>query len=180
MIAVEACAGAHHWARRLRALGFAPSILAAHLVEPFLRGRIHTVPIKSTRRQGGLVVHPLREGYKSERAWLGMTPSQDSSGGKTRLGRITKRGDVYLRTLLIQTAKSAVMTAHRRGDPISQWAARLKERVGWQKACVALGHKHARIVWARLVRGRPFDAKHLSSFPAPPGAPAVMTAVTTA
>jgi len=52
--------------------------------------------------------------------------------------------------------------------------------VGWQKACVALGHKHARIVWAMLARGRPFDAKHLSSFLAPPGAPAVMTAVTTA
>jgi len=58
--------------------------------------------------------------------------------------------------------------------------ARLKQLVGWQKACVALGHKHARIVWAMLARGRPFDAKHLSSFLAPPGAPAVMTAVTTA
>lgn len=306
VIAMEACGAAHHWARQLRALGFAPRILAAHLVEPFRRqgkrgkndandaaaiceasrrARIHTVPIKSAAQQGVLVVHRLRERYKSERtalinsirglcaefgvvfpqgpeelrrritdeledasneltalarqalqrahehwlsieaqlawcderiavharederaraisripgigpvtasalvatvedfgqfrsaaqfgAWLGMTPSQDSSGGKTRLGRITKRGDVYLRTLLIQAAKSAVMTAHRRADPISRWAAGLKERLGWQKACVALGHKHARIVWAMLVRGRPFDAAHRSVFPAPGAAAA--------
>ena len=53
-------------------------------------------------------------------AWLGLVPSQHSSGGKTRLGRITKRGDDYLRTLLIQAAKSAVMTAHRRADRLSR------------------------------------------------------------
>lgn len=97
--------------------------------------------------------------------WLGMTPSQDSSGGKRRLGSITKQGDIYLRTLLIQAAKSAVMTAHKRTDPISQWVVKLKERVGWQKACVALGHKHARIVWAMLVKGRTFDPSHVSWYP---------------
>ena len=56
-------------------------------------------------------------------AWIGLTPRQHSSGGKTKLGGITKRGDTYLRTLLIQGAKSAVMTAHRRQDPISQLGA---------------------------------------------------------
>ena len=50
-------------------------------------------------------------------AWLGLVPRQNSSGGKTHLGRITKRGDTYLRTLVIQGAKSAVMTAHRRQGP---------------------------------------------------------------
>ena len=58
--------------------------------------------------------------------WIGLTPRQDSSGGKNRLGGITKRGDVYLRSLLIQGAKSAVMTAHKRSDPISQWTAALR------------------------------------------------------
>jgi len=53
-----------------------------------------------------------------------------------------------------------------------RWSAPLR-----QKAYVALGHKHARIVWAMLVSGRTFDATHVSSFPAPPGAAAVMTAV---
>ena len=60
-------------------------------------------------------------------AWLGLVPRQNSSGGKNNLGGITKRGDTYLRTLLIQGAKSAVMTAHRRSDPISQWAAALRD-----------------------------------------------------
>ena len=103
-------------------------------------------------------------------AWLGMTPSQDSSGGKVRLGRITKRGDTYLRTMLVQAAKSALMSAHKRRDEISLWALKLKERVGWQKALVALAHKHARIVWAMLVRGRAFDPKHVSWHPLPPPA----------
>jgi transposase len=299
---MEACGGAHHWARQLRALGFVPRILAAHLVEPFRRQgkrgkndandaaaiceasrrpRLHTVPVKTPEQQGVLAVHRLREAYKTERtavintirglcaefgvvfpqgpeelrrgiadaledathemtalarralqrahlhwleielqlawcdeqidiharqderaraigripgigpvtasalvatvgdfaqfdnaaqfgSWLGMTPSQDSSGGKARLGRITKRGDSYLRTLLIQAAKSAVMTAHKRSDPISQWVVKLKDRAGWQKACVALGHKHARIVWAMLVRGKSFDPSHVSSHPGAP------------
>ena len=52
-------------------------------------------------------------------AWLGLVPRQHSSGGKSNLGRITKRGDTYLRTLLIQGAKSAVLTAHKRSDPVS-------------------------------------------------------------
>ena len=60
---------------------------------------------------------------------------------RTNLGGITKRGDTYLRSLLIQGAKSAVMTAHKRSDPISQWAAALRDRAGWQKAVVALANK---------------------------------------
>jgi hypothetical protein len=54
-------------------------------------------------------------------AWLGIVPRQNSSGGKTSLGRITRRGDDYLRTLLIQGAKAAVMSAAKRDDPISRW-----------------------------------------------------------
>ena len=68
-------------------------------------------------------------------------PRQHSSGGKNKLGGITKRGDTYLRSLLIQGAKSAVMTAHKRSDPISQWAAALRDRIGWQKAAVALANR---------------------------------------
>lgn len=95
-------------------------------------------------------------------SWLGLTPRQDSSGGKTRLGGITKRGDTYLRTLLIQGAKSAVLSADKRDDPISQWVRKLHDRSGWQKAAVGLANKHARIAWAMLVRGKTFDARHVS------------------
>jgi transposase len=98
-------------------------------------------------------------------AWLGLVPSQNSSGGKASLGRITKRGDDYLRTLLIQAAKSAVMTAHKRSDRISQWVVQLTARVGWQKAVVALANKNARILWAVLSRGQRFDADHRSVKP---------------
>jgi transposase len=305
VVAMEACSGAHHWARQLQSKGFVPLLLPAHLVEPFRRQgkrgkndandaqaiweaagrpRIHTVPVKTPEQQGILAVHRLREAYKTERTaiintirsllteagvvfpqgpdalrlgltdaledatneltglsrmalhrahlhwleielhmawcdeqielharrderakaisripgigpitasalvatvgnfkqfasggqfgcWIGLTPSQDSSGGKTRLGRITKRGDTYLRTLLIQAAKSAVMTAHKRSDPISQWTAKLRDRVGWQKAVVALANKHARIVWAMLVKGLSFDAKHVSQWAKPANGP---------
>jgi transposase len=99
-------------------------------------------------------------------AWLGVVPSQNSTGGKASLGRITKRGDDYLRTLLIQGAKSAVMSAGKRSDRISQWLVQLKERVGWQKAAVALANKNARILWAVLTRDAAFDPDHVP--PTPP------------
>jgi transposase len=100
-------------------------------------------------------------------ARIGLVPRQRSSGGKNNLGGITKRGDTYLRTLLIQGAKSAVMTAHRRKDKISTWVLALRERSGWpariqKKAVVALANKNARILWAVMTRGEAFDANHLS------------------
>ena len=100
-------------------------------------------------------------------AWLGLVPSQNSTGGKASLGRITKRGDDYLRTLLIQGAKSAVMTASKRSDRISQWLLQLKDRLGWQKTVVALANKNARILWAVLTRDAAFDPDHV---PEPPPA----------
>ena len=63
--------------------------------------------------------------------------------------------------MLIQGAKSAVMTAHRRKDRISQWLVQLLARVGWQKATVALANKNARILWALLAKGRRFDPNHV-------------------
>jgi transposase len=77
-----------------------------------------------------------------------------------RSGSITKRGDMYLRMLLIQGAKSAVMNAHKHDDPISRWAHQLKEKSGWQKAVVALVNKNARILWAVFVRGKPLSRKN--------------------
>lgn len=107
-------------------------------------------------------------------AWLGLVPSQNSTGGKARLGGITKRGDDYLRTLLIQGAKSAVMSAAKRSDRISQWLVLLKERVGWQKAVVAMANKNARILWAVLTRDGVFDADHVPQIPAARQKPATV------
>jgi transposase len=99
-------------------------------------------------------------------AWLGLTPRQNSSGGKNNLGGITRRGDTYLRTLLIQGAKSVVWTAHKRDDPISRWVHAQREKHGRQKAAVALANKNARILWAVMTQDQPFDARHVSVKPA--------------
>lgn len=299
LVAMEASSNAHHWARKLIAMGLDARIIAAHLVSPYCmqgksgkndandaaaiceaasRPQMHFVPVKSVEQQSILSIHRLREGFKAEHvacinrirgllaefglvlpqkpavlrqalpevmedasnelgglarmglrralqqwqeldehlqwcderiaehlkaneqvrqarqlmgvgpvtasavvasvgdlhqfkngaqfgAWLGLTPRQNSSGGKNNLGKMTKRGDMYLRTLLIQGAKSIVLTAHKRDDPISKWAFQLKERSGWQKAVVALANKNARILWAVFVRGKAFDAHHVSVRP---------------
>jgi transposase len=301
LVVMEVSSSAHHWARKLKAMGLDARIVSAHLAAPYRaegavgkndandaaiceaasRPHMRFVPVKSVEQQSMLCVHRLREGAKADRtgcinrirglllefgvavptgvralastlddiledasnelnglarlalrraqahwreldahlawcderlgaherdndevkragqlmgvgpvtasaavatvgdfkqfdsgaqfgAWLGLTPKQRSSGGKSHLGTITKRGDPYLRTLLIQGAKSVVNTAHTRSDPISRWALALKERSGWQKAVVALANKNARILWAVMTRGEPFDARHVSVKPGTP------------
>ncbi|HEY6355625.1 MAG TPA: IS110 family transposase [Burkholderiaceae bacterium] len=299
LVAMEACSSAHHWARRLRALGLDARLIAANFVSPYRmegksgkndmtdaaaiceaasRPRMRFVPVKSCEQQGVMSLHRVREGLKEERtacinqirgvlsefglvfaksptalravlaeviedasnelstmarlvmqrafehwreldehmrwcdrqvgqhvraspaakraakvigigelgasaltagvgefkqfnsgrqfgAWVGLVPRQDSSGGKTVLGRITKRGDDYLRTLLIQGAKAAVMSAGKRDDPTSRWLVQLTARVGWHKACVAMANKNARILWAVMTRDEGFEAKHVSDKP---------------
>lgn len=300
LVAMEACGGAHHVARRLRLLGMDARLVAGQFAAPYRmagktgkndandaaaiceaasRPHMRFVPIKSAEQQGQLAVHRLREGFKEERtalinrvrgllaefglvftqgpdalrgvladvledagnelpgmarlalqrahahwieidaqiawcdqriaehvrtdaratkaatllgvgpitasaiaasvgeleqfanarqfgAWLGLVPSQNSTGGKASLGRITKRGDAYLRMLLIQGARSAVMSAGKRSDRISQWLVQLKDRVGWQKAVVALANKNARILWTVLTRDAVFDPNHVPERPA--------------
>jgi transposase len=299
IVAMEISSSAHHWARRLLAMGLQPRLMSAQLVKPYRsegatgkndandaaaiceaasRPTMRFVPVKSIEQQSMLCVHRLREGLKADRtacinrirgllaefglvfaqgpealnsvladvlehgsnemnplarrviehareqwrelelhiawcderiaqhardngavrqaaqlmgigpvtasaviatvddfaqfkngaqfgAWCGITPSQDSSGGKTKLGRITRRGDTYLRSLLVQGAKSAVMTAHKRNDPISRWTLALRERSGWQVAAVALANKNARILWAVMTKGTKFDPSHVSLKP---------------
>lgn len=89
-------------------------------------------------------------------AWLGLVPGQYSSGGKQRLGRITKAGDPYLRMLLILGARSVLQSAKDQTDPVSQWAVQLAARVGYWKAIIAIAAKNARICWAVLARGEAF------------------------
>ncbi|WP_136413897.1 IS110 family transposase [Herbaspirillum sp. ST 5-3] len=86
-------------------------------------------------------------------AWLGLTPSQHSSGGKSRLGGISKRGDVRLRTLLIHGTRSVMRLAGGKTDRKSQWAMELQKRSCANVVAVALAAKHARIMWAMLARG---------------------------
>jgi transposase len=95
--------------------------------------------------------------FKSGRqfaAWLGLTPKQHSSGGKNRLGSITKRGDPYLRTLFILGARSVLNTAARHKDAMSRWVSAIQSRRGYFRALVAIANKNARIAWALLHRNQ--------------------------
>ena len=83
-------------------------------------------------------------------ASLGLVPRQHSSGGKNILLGISKRGDRYLRTLLVHGARSVVVQAVRKKDPLSQWINRISKERGWNKAVVATANKMARIGWAIL------------------------------
>ncbi len=89
-------------------------------------------------------------------AWLGLVPGQYSSGGKTRLGRITKAGDAYLRTMLILGARAVLAAAKNKTDSLSRWALALEARRGYWKAVVAIAAKNARMCWAMLARGDSF------------------------
>ncbi len=83
-------------------------------------------------------------------AWLGLTPRQHSTGGKQRLGAMTKHGDVYLRTLLIHGARAVLRVTSTRNDGKSRWVESLRRRRPDNVAAVALAAKHARIIWALL------------------------------
>jgi transposase len=89
-------------------------------------------------------------------AWLGLVPGQYSSGGKQRLGHITKAGDSYLRTLLILGARAVLAAAKDKHDRVSRWATALAERRGYWKAVVAIAAKNARMAWAMLAKGEHF------------------------
>jgi transposase len=86
-------------------------------------------------------------------ASIGITPRQHSSGGNNRLGRITRQGDGYLRTLLVHGARAALRVIDTKTDATSAWARRLRERRHVNVAAVALAAKHAHIAWAILAHG---------------------------
>ncbi|MFZ1725326.1 MAG: IS110 family transposase [Albidovulum sp.] len=85
-------------------------------------------------------------------AWLGLVPRQQSSGGKARLLGISKRGDRYLRTLMIHGARAVLGKAGGKQDPRSRWIGQLRERRHPNVVSVALANKNARIVWSMLAR----------------------------
>ena len=94
-------------------------------------------------------------------AWLGLVPTQHSSGGHTRLGTISCRGDTYLRTLLIQGARSSLQRAKavsvETSTPEQIWIRQLSSRMGFGKLLVAIANKHARQLWAMLAHEETYD-----------------------
>ncbi len=292
LIAMEACSGAHHWARRCAEHGLQPRLIAAQFVTPFRKsrktkndrndaeaiataarqGNMRFVAVKTIDQQVRLSWHRVREGYKSESlavsnrlrgllaefgvivaqsdnalrlaladlakhalpsalaellsdlnlhwqrlceriaasdrriqahakadprcvriqaiigigpitadamvatvgsarefrngrqlsAWVGLTPTQHSSGGRDRLGSISCHGDSYLRTLLIQGARSSLQRAkavtRERATPEQIWIQLLAARLPFGKLLAAIANKHARQLWAMLARDEDYDA----------------------
>ena len=90
-------------------------------------------------------------------AWLGLVPRQHSTGGRDRLLGISKRGDVYLRNLLIHGARAVLRVVAGKEDPTSRWATALKARRHTNVAVVAMANKIARIAYAVMTTGKPYD-----------------------
>lgn len=91
-------------------------------------------------------------------AWVGLTPLNRSSGGKERLGKISKMGDQYLRRLLVIGMTSRVRVARTRPDRVEPWLISLLERKPVRLATIAMANKTARIVWAVLTRNEPYKS----------------------
>ena len=101
---------------------------------------------------------PMRARHLS--AWIGLTPKQNSSGGKTRLGANSKKGDVFLRRLLINGAQAVLDSKRAKQDP---WIARLLEAKPRLVAAVALANKMARIAWAVMTRQEDFRPRAMAA-----------------
>jgi len=99
--------------------------------------------------------HDFKNG-RQVAAWIGLVPGQYSSGGKARLGRITKAGDAYLRSLLVMGARAILSGLGDKQDRFSRWARNLVERRGYWRAVVAIAAKNARLAWAVLKYGEDF------------------------
>ena len=102
--------------------------------------------------------HQFRNGREFA-AWLGLTPANKSSGGKEKLGRITKMVDQYLRSLLVVGMTSLVRQTRSHPERASQWLTGLLERKPARVATVAMANKTARIVWAVLTRNEPYSPR---------------------
>ena len=110
------------------------------------------------------IVAAIGDGQAFERgrdvaAWLGLTPRENSTGGKQRLGGISKRGNRYLRTLLVHCARSGLETLSKRSDRLGTWLRRMLAEKDRRIVIVALAARLARIAWAILRSGQRFGAQ---------------------
>lgn len=124
--------------------------------------RIQKIPgIGLITATGMIAAVPDARNFKNGRqfsAWLGLVPKQRSSGGKSVLLGISKRGDTYLRTMLIHGARSVLRYAPRKTDRLSEWAVAKQKTRGTNRAVVAVANKNARIVWALMSSEREYQA----------------------
>jgi transposase len=114
-------------------------------------GPVNATAIVSAIGRGDQFAHP-----RDFAVWLGLTPKQFASGDRSVQGRITKRGDRYLRSQLVHGARSVIYNCHRHDDPLRRWVQQLVARVGVNKAAVAVAARLAKLSWIMLQRGEPY------------------------
>ena len=110
-------------------------------------------PITATAAIATIEDATLFKNGREVSAWLGLVPKQHSSGNKIRLSGISKRGDCYVRKLLVHGARAVVNVCDKKTDRKNLWVADKKHRCGHNKASVALANKNARVIWAILAKG---------------------------
>lgn len=147
--AIGTLANTHASARRLQQLRGVGPLVATALIAALGDGR------------------QFRNGRQAS-AWVGLVPGQHSSGGKQTLLGISKRGDTYLRTLLIHGARAALRAARSKTDPLSLWLQGLCARRNPNVAAVALANKTMRLAWVLLRREEDYDPLHGHARPAQP------------
>lgn len=113
-------------------------------------------PITATALVAAIVDPQAFKNGRELSAWVGLVPRQSSSGGREKLLGISKRGDVYLRKLLIHGARAALYWVDEKKDRRSLWAKKLIERRGINRAAVALANKNARTIWVLMARGEEY------------------------
>ena len=185
---MEACGSAHHWARKLKGYGHTVKLKAPQFVKPYVktnkndmadaeaiceavdRPNMRFVAHKNVEQQAitasaiVATVGDARE-FKNGRqlaAWFGLVPKQHSSGGKQTLLGISKRGDTYLRTLLIHGARAVLRFAEKKAEP-NGWLIKRMVRRNKNVAAVALANKNARIIWALLTKGQTFRSDYATA-----------------
>jgi transposase len=136
-------------------------ILACHKASPVSR-QLEAIPGVGPLIATALVASiPDPQAFRSGRdlsAWIGLVPKQNSTGGKEKLGSISKAGNRYLRQLLVVGAMSLILRARQLGYTRHPWLARLMERRSAKVAAVALANKIARTAWAMMARGEAYRA----------------------
>jgi transposase len=150
----------------LRALDEQIAVLDAEIVRrakaDLVARRLMTIPgVGPITATAIVALAPPPETFKAGRhfaAWLGLTPLQKSTGGKHKLGAISKMGERTLRRLLTIGASAVVKQALRRGAPVGSWLAQMLARKPKMLVIVALANKTARIVWALLAQGGVYRA----------------------
>jgi transposase len=114
---------------------------------------LKTIPGVGTLISAALAAYVPDPSGRDFAAWLGLVPRQNSSGGKDRLGRITKQGNPYLRRLLVLGATASLRWLNKRTDPLAMWTRQLLQRRPARLVTVALANKLARIAWAIMTTG---------------------------